>query len=181
MTEHSAVAVFDNLAQAQQALDTLNSKGIPKEQATIVAHELESKQELHGLVSGTDQNVQVGFGGAVTGAAIGLVLGLIVIGGAALTPYGKQFGIAILAGGIMGFVIAGVVFGALIGSMMGRGRKLQRIQPYDEKVRAGKSLVIAHGSHDQMTKAESILRAAGASEAKVHHHVLAPTDTTEAV
>jgi hypothetical protein len=181
MSEHSAVAVFDSVSRARAALEELSQRGIPRDRATVVANELESKQELHSLVTGTDQNVTGGAKGAVTGAVVGLVLGLVLMGMASVLPLGGQFTLPILAGGVMGLVLAGIIFGGLVGTMLGRGVKLARMEPYDEQVRAGKSLVIAHGSHDQMTQAQKILRAAGAINARVHHHVTAPLDTTEAV
>lgn len=181
MTDHSTVAVFSTMAQAKDGLEALVRRGFPREKVTLIAHELESKQEVHGLVSGTDQDSTGAMKGGAIGAGVGIVLGLIFVSVANFTSVGESVSGAIQAAAALGLALSGTVFGALIGGMSGRGVKQRRVESYDKKVRAGQMLVVAHGTHDQMLEAQKVLKSTGASETKMHDHVVAPADTTRTV
>jgi uncharacterized membrane protein len=168
MSEVSVVAVYGNIGQAEDAIRKLDKGDFPIKQVSIVTQNLESKKEVHGFVTVGD----VAASGAATGAWMGGLFGLLV--GAAFV-WVPGFGpllvagpfAAALLGGIEG-VLAGAAGGGLLGSLVGWGVSKEHILKYEETLKGGNYLVIAHGKPGEVAKAKEILEGTGASELTVH-------------
>lgn len=74
---------------------------------------------------------------------------------------------AALLGAIEGAAV-GAAGGGLLGALVGWGVSKEHILKYEEKLKGGKYLVIAHGSADEVAKARNILQGTGADELNVH-------------
>jgi len=168
MSEQSAIGVYDSISKAEEAIHTLDHGGFPIKQVSIVAQNLESENQVHGYVTVGD----VAKGGASTGAWLGGLFGLLV--GAAFV-WVPGFGPLLVAGplaaailgGIEG-VVAGSASGGLLGALVGWSVSKRHILKYEEHVKGGKYLVVAHGSAEEVAKAGDILEGTGADEIKVH-------------
>ncbi len=66
-------------------------------------------------------------------------------------------------GGVEG-AVAGAAGGGLLGALVGWGVSKDHILKYEEKLKSGKFLVIAHGSPEEVVRAHNILQGSGASE-----------------
>jgi hypothetical protein len=168
MNQQSVVGVYDVLAKAEDAIRTLDRTGFPVKQVSIVAKDLESEREVHGYVNACD----VAKGGAGTGAWLGGFFGLLF--GAAflwIPGFGPLFVAgplsAALLGGIEG-AVAGAAGGGLLGALFGWGVSRQHILKYEERVKGGKYLVIAHGSPDEVERARAALEDTQPEELNVH-------------
>jgi uncharacterized protein (DUF111 family) len=73
--------------------------------------------------------------------------------------------------GSMDGVIAGAAGGGLLGALVGWGVSKQHILKYEEHLKGGKYLLMAHGSAEEVTRAHSVLEGTGAAE--VTHHGVA--------
>jgi uncharacterized membrane protein len=74
---------------------------------------------------------------------------------------------AMFLGGIEG-ALAGAAGGGLMGALVGWGVSDKHILKYEEHVKGGKYLVIAHGTNDQVMMAREILNRTDAEELNVH-------------
>ena len=168
MSDSSVVGVYGIMAKAEDAVRMLDKGGFPIRQVSIVAQDLESEKEVHGYVTAGD----VAKSGAGTGAWVGGLFGLLV--GAAFI-WVPGFGpllvagplAAMLLGGIEG-ALAGAAGGGILGALVGWGVSKKHILKYEDQLKGGKYLVIAHGSADNVARARSILGSSGAAELNVH-------------
>jgi hypothetical protein len=72
-----------------------------------------------------------------------------------------------LLGGVEG-AVAGAALSGVFGWLAGLGISKQHILKYEESVKAGKYLVIAHGTPDDVKKARGILEGTKPAELNVH-------------
>jgi hypothetical protein len=168
MNTHCVIGVYADLSHAEDAVRTLGNGGFPIRQISVVAQDLQSEKQVHGYVTTGD----LAKGGAETGAWVGGLFG-ILIGAAFIWVPG--FGpllvagplAAMLLGGIEG-ALAGAAGGGLMGALVGWGVSDKHILKYEEHVKGGKYLVIAHGADDQVSAARDILQHTGAEEVNLH-------------
>jgi hypothetical protein len=168
MAEQSVVGVYEQMSKAENAVHTLNRAGFPIRQISIVGQDLQSESQVHGYVTAGD----VAKGSAKTGAWFGGLFGLL-IGAAFLWVPGVGPLIvagplsAMLLGGIEG-AVAGAAGAGLLGALVGWGVSKKHILKYEEHLRGGKYLVIAHGNADDVERARKILQGTGATELNLH-------------
>src|SRR5262245_54554541 len=168
MAEQSVVGVYKTMDEAEQAARALDSAKFPINQVTLVTKDISTEKKVHGYVTACDVSKQ----GAKTGAWLGGIFGLLV--GAAFM-WVPGVGPVIVAGSLSAALLGGVE-GAVAGSALGGilsglaawGISKQHILKYEEIGRAGKFLVVAHGSADNVKKAQSILAGTGPSELTAH-------------
>jgi uncharacterized membrane protein len=166
--KRSVVGIYHTMSAAEEAVHTLDRAGFPLKQVSIVAQNLESEKEIQGYITAGD----VAASGAGTGAWVGGLFGLLV--GAAFI-WVPGFGpllvagplAAVLLGGVEGAVV-GAASGGLLGALVGWGISKQHILKYEEKVKSGKYLVIAHGDAETVSKAHTILEGTNVEELVVH-------------
>jgi hypothetical protein len=72
-----------------------------------------------------------------------------------------------LLGGIEG-AVAGAAWGGVLGGLLGWAVSRQHLLKYEEHLRAGKYLVIVHGSVEEVEHAHHILHHSGAEELNLH-------------
>ena len=168
MSEQSTIGVYDTMSKAEDAVRQLNLGGYPIKQVSIVAQNLQSEREVHGFITAGD----VAKNGAATGAWVGGLFGLLV--GAAFV-WLPGFGPLVVAGPLSAALlggaegaVAGAVGGGALGALVGWGVSKQHILKYEEVLKGGKYLVIAHGSAADVGRARDILGNSGASELRVH-------------
>src|SRR5262249_3742984 len=130
--------------------------------------DLGTEKKIHGYVTSCD----VAKGAARTGAWVGGIFGLLV-GAAFLWVPGV--GPLIVAGSLssallggVGGAVAGAAVSGVFGWLAGLGISKQHILKYEESVKAGKYLLIAHGSPEDVKKARGILEGTRPTELDVH-------------
>jgi hypothetical protein len=167
-TQNSVVGIYHTMEAAEQAIHTLDRAGFPLKQVSIVAQNLETEKEIHGYITAGD----VAMSSAGTGAWVGGLFGLLI--GAAFI-WVPGFGPLMVAGPLAAMLLGGMegaVFGAagggLLGVLVGWGVSKQHILKYEEKVKSGKYLLIAHGDAEQVSKARDILESTDTEELTVH-------------
>jgi hypothetical protein len=168
MADQSVVGVYDAMSDAENAVHTLNQAGFPIRQVSIVGQNLQSESQIHGYVTAGD----VAKGSAKTGAWLGGLFGLLIGAAFLWVPgIGPLFVAgpfsAMLLGGIEG-AAAGAAGAGLLGALVGWGVSKKHILKYEQHLRGGKYLVIAHGSAEQVEKARTILQNTGPTELNLH-------------
>ena len=167
-TESSVVAVYPNVDQAEEAVRALGVGGFPIQHVTILSQNLGTEKKVHGFVTACD----VAKSSARTGAWVGGIFGLLV-GAAFLWVPGIGPVIAAgslstaLLGGVEGAVAGAAVTGVL-GWLVSLGISKDHILKYEESIKAGKNVVIAHGTPEDAAKAKKILEGPKPLEMNVH-------------
>ncbi len=77
---------------------------------------------------------------------------------------------AVLLGGVEG-AVAGAAFGGLLGGLAGWGVSKKHILKYEEQLKAGNYLVVAHGDGEEIDDARSIMDATETTDLDVHDKV----------
>lgn len=166
--QDSVVGIYQSLKEAEAAVKKLDDGKFPIEQITLVAKDIHDEKKVHGYVTACD----VSKSGAKTGAWVGGLFGLLV--GAAFV-WIPGVGPAVIAGSLSA-LLAGGVEGALAGAAMGGilsglaawSISDQHILKYEESVRAGSYLVVAHGSPGEVAAAQEILQQTAHTELNLH-------------
>lgn len=165
MNEECVVAVFDDLEHAQDAVHILDRGEFPIERVSLITRGLKEQPEIvHDIEMGDDSARDAAFGAGL-GAMVGLLSGIAVM---AVSGVGALF-----FAGPMSMGLTGGAVGGLYGGMVGWGVHEARIQHYEELLRKGKVLVIAHGDALELAHADRILK----ETAPVELHVYAKTSS----
>jgi hypothetical protein len=166
--ESSAVGIYNNMDDAEEAVKKLGEGGFPIQHVSIIATNLGSEKKIHGFVTSCD----VAKSAARTGAWVGGIFGLLVgaaflwVPGVGPLIVAGSLGSALL-GGVEG-AVAGAAVTGVFGWLASIGISKEHILKYEESVKAGKYLVIAHGSPDDANKARAILEGTRPAQLNVH-------------
>ena len=154
----TAVGVYSTHGDAVHAIKVLKDNGYPAEKLSILgkvneaANELETKDEKLMKVAGTEVGI-----GAIAGTTAGILTG---IGLFAIPGLGFLFGAGALAGAIAGFDI-GLIGGGVVSALTIPGMKTDAAKKYEKELDAGRFLVIAQGTEEEIKRAEEILKGHG--------------------
>ncbi|MDQ4103660.1 MAG: glycine zipper family protein [Actinomycetota bacterium] len=99
------IAVFDNYADAERAVDRLSDQRFPVERVAIIGHDLQVVEQVTGRLNYGGAALKGAVSGALPGALIGWIFGLFNL----INP--------LVAGIVLAFY--GLIFGALIGAVLG--------------------------------------------------------------
>jgi hypothetical protein len=166
--ESSVIGIYKHIDEAEEAVRKLGASGFPIDRVSIIAKDLGTEKKVHGFVTSCD----VGKSAAKTGAWVGGIFGLLV-GAAFLWVPGVGPLIvagsltAALAGGLEG-AVAGAAVTGFLGWLTALGISKEHILKYQESVKAGKYLVIAHGTADQVASAKKTLEGTQPAELNLH-------------
>jgi hypothetical protein len=166
--EQAAVGVYGHIDEAEEAVKTLGEGGFPIDHVSIIAKDLGTEKKVHGFVTSCD----VARASARTGAWVGGIFGLLV--GAAFV-WVPGVGPLVVAGSLTSALIgglegaaAGAALTGVLGWLSALGISKEHILKYEESVKAGKYLVIAHGPADEVAKARQILEGTDPAALTVH-------------
>lgn len=168
MSDESVISVYGSLSQAEEAVHSLARNGFPIKQISIVAQNLESEKVVHGYISAGD----LAKSGAGTGAWVGGLFGLLIGAAFVWVPgFGPLLIAGPLAAALLGGVegaVAGSAGGGLLGALIGWGVSREHVIKYEDRLKGGKYLLVAHGSPEEVAKAHKILERTEADEVNVH-------------
>jgi cytochrome c biogenesis protein CcdA len=154
----TAVGVFHERRQAENAVDELSRAGFRHDQIGVAARS--DQPDYDGVA--TDTGTRAGEGaaaGAITGGAFGTLAGLAVAAGMipAIGP--------VLAGGILAGLVAsaavGAAAGGIVGALIGMGIPEEEAGYYGSEFEAGRTIVTVRAD-GRYGEAVAILRRCGA-------------------
>jgi hypothetical protein len=153
----SAVAVYTHIDQAEEAVSKLGEGGFPLTQVSILSSDIKSEKKIHGFVTSCDVAKAAAGTGAWVGGIFGLLTGaaFIFVPGVGPVIAAGTFATAML-GGVEGAVVGAAVAGTF-GWLSALGIDKAHILKYEESIKTGKFIVIAHGTAEQADKAKHIL------------------------
>ena len=171
--ESSVVGIYAHIDQAEEAVQKLGQGGFPIQHVSIIAKDLGTEKKIHGFITPCDVAKSSARTGAWVGGIFGLLLGAAVVWIPGLGPLVVAGSLtSALLGGLEG-AVAGAAFSGVLGWLSSLGISKQHILKYEESVKEGKSLVVAHGSVDEVKKAEAILATTSPAALNLHGQAVA--------
>jgi hypothetical protein len=161
----SVVAVYDTLDRATKAVESLVKAGFPSNRVSVIGQSLQSEIQLNGFVSTGD----VAKTGAAAGAWVGGLFGLLAGVAALFIPgVGPVLAIGPIASTVVG-AAEGAVGAGVLSAIIGYFVAKKHIPKYTQYLTAGKSLVVVHGTPDDVRRAQEIMQQTGGTDVSQHN------------
>ncbi len=165
---NSVVAIFDHHPQAEAAVKTLQKSGFEMKNLSIVGKGYHTDEKAVGYYNAGDRMLYWGSQGALWGGFWSLLFGsgLFMIPG---------IGPLLVAGPLVVWIVAALESAAVVGGFSALGAALasigipeNSIVQYETSVKAGKFLMVVHGTPEEVARAKTILSTSGASKTHLH-------------
>jgi hypothetical protein len=168
-----AVAVYPDHSEADAAVKALQHGGFDMRKLSIVGADYHSEEDVVGYYNTGDRMRTWGKNGAFWGAIWGIFFGaaFFIVPGVGPILVGGPL-VAAIVGALEGAVVVGAV-GVLGAGLAGIGIPKDSVVQYETAVKAGKFLVIAHGTHGEADRAKDILSQAGLPIPALHSALVA--------
>jgi uncharacterized membrane protein len=162
----TVVALFENHTDADRAVSELNTRGFTRNEISIAARDSAIRDRMTASDTGERAVAESAGAGAIGGATLGGLTGLLVgIGALAIPGIGPVVAAGTLAT-VLGSTAVGAGVGAaaggLIGALVGMGIPEEDATFYAEGVKRGGVLVTVQTSDDRASEALSIMRRSNA-------------------
>jgi hypothetical protein len=164
----TAVAVYPDHTEAETAIKALQHGGFDMRKLSIIGADYHSEEDVVGYYNTGDRMRQWGRNGAFWGGIWGLLFGsafFFIPGIGPIIVAGPI--VAAIVGALEGAVAVGAL-GVIGASLTGIGVPRDSVLEYQTQIKAGKFLVIAHGSHAEAEHARDILTNAGLEAPALH-------------
>ena len=160
----SAVAVYESHGAAEAAVRALAKSGFNMRTLSIVGKDYSTEEGVVGYYNAGDRMKAWGRSGAFWGGLWGMLFGsaLFVVPG---------IGPLFAAGPLVAWIVGALEGATVVGGMSALGAALYSIGipkdsvlAYETQIKAGKFVVIAHGTHDDVEKSRTALLGAAHHE-----------------
>jgi hypothetical protein len=162
--QNSVVAIYSQHTAAENAIKELKDGGFDIKKLAIVGHDYQTESDVVGFYNTGDRMKYWGKWGAFWGGLWGLLVGaafLIVPG----------IGPVVAAGSVVDWIVAALEGAIVVGGLSALGAGLYSIGipknsvvKYETSVKAGKFVLVAHGTAAEVAKARDTLKASGAEQ-----------------
>ncbi len=166
--ENSVVAVYPQHVDAEKAIGLLKKSDFNIKKLAIVGKGYHTEDQVVGYYTTGDRMKHWGKMGAFWGGIWGLLVGsaLFIIPGV---------GPVMVAGTAVAWIVGALESAAVVGGLSALGAGLvsigipkDRALKYESSIKAGKYVLIAHGTAEEAEQARRILANTGAEEINVH-------------
>jgi len=153
----TVTGLFDDYADAREAVSDLETAGVPSDNISIVANNTGDRYSSDGSNAAEGAGAGAGLG-AAGGGVVGLLTGLGLMAIPGVGPVVAAGWLASTAAGAAAGAIAGGAAGGLIGALTDSGVDEEDAHVYAEGVRRGGTLVTARVEDSVAPRAEAILK-----------------------
>jgi len=154
---NSVVAIFDTHEQAEQAIKELQEAGVDMKSLSIAGRDTHTDEHVVGYYTAGDRMKYWGSVGAFWGGFWGLLFGSAAFAIPGIGPI-------LVAGPLVGWIIAGLEGAAVVGGVSAVGAGLvsigipkDSVLKYDVALKTDKYLLIVHGTAEAVDKAKEII------------------------
>jgi uncharacterized membrane protein len=164
----AAVAVYATHTEAELAIKSLQKSGFDLKRLSIVGKDFHTEEHAVGYYNTGDRVRFWGKTGAFWGGLAGIlfssafllipVVGHIIVLGPLVSS---------IIGGLEGATVVGAT-SALFGALVGMGIPKDSVIQYENEVKAGRFLVVAQGTQDEVKRAKEVLASAKPTSVAVH-------------
>ena len=166
--DHSIVATYESHTRAEAALKALHRAGLDMNKLSVLGKDYTTEEHATGFYNAGDRMKFWGTRGAFWGSLWGMLFGTGLFFIPAIGPIVAMGPIAgWIAGALEGAVVGGGV-GVLAAALSSIGIPQDSIVMYESELMAGKFLVVARGSVDEIERARGILKTTSASQLAAH-------------
>lgn len=152
----TVVGMFDGRASAEAAIRRLIDQGIGRESISIAMKDTREATSITETTGTHDLSAEGATAGAVSGAGVGALVGIALVGSTVLLPGVGTF----LIGGPIAAALTGAGIGAasggLIGGLIGAGIPENEAEHYATGIEKGGIFVSAHVPDGQVAEARRI-------------------------
>lgn len=164
----AVVAIYNTHEEAEEAVRELQRSGYDMKKLSIVGKDYQKEEEVVGYYTTGDRMKTWGKMGAFWGGLWALMFGSAFF----LIP---GIGPLLVAGPLVGWIVGALEGAVVVGGLSALGAGLYSIGipkdsiiEYETQIKAGKYVVITHGSPDEIGKTESTLSATNHHGIKKH-------------
>lgn len=164
----SVVAIFGQHTQAENAIKELKSSGFNIKKLSIIGRHFHTEEDVAGFYNTGDRMKYWGKLGAFWGGLWGLLFGAAFL-------FVPGVGPVVVAGSIVAWIVSALEGAIVVGGLSALGAGLfsfgipkDSVIKYETSIKAGKFLLIAHGTAEEVEKARSVLQNSGAEQINVH-------------
>ncbi len=155
----AVVALYGTHKEAEDAIRDLQKSGFDMKHLSIVGKDYYTEEEVVGYYTTGDRMKAWGKTGAFWGGVWGLLFGSAVF----MIP---GIGPLLAAGPVVGWIVGALEGAAVVGGLSALGAGLfsigipkDSVIEYETQIKAGKFVVIAHGSLDEVSKTQEAFAA----------------------
>ena len=166
--KNAAVAVYDRHDQAEAAIKELQRAGFDMKKLSIVGKDYNTDEHVVGYYNTGDRMKHWGKLGAFWGGLWGLLFGSAFF-------FIPGIGPLVVAGPLVSWIVGAVEGAVVVGGLSALGAGLYSIGipkdsiiSYEAAIKSDKFLVVAHGTPDEVKRAEQILSNTSSSEMQLH-------------
>ena len=162
--ESSVVAVFSQHSGAENAIKELKGGGFDIKKLAVVGRDYQTESDVVGFYNTGDRMKYWGKWGAFWGGLWGLLFGaaFLIIPG---------IGPVVAAGSVVSYIIAALEGAVVVGGVSALGAGLfsigipkNSVVKYETSIKAGKFVLVAHGTAVEVAKARDMLKTSGAEQ-----------------
>ena len=162
--QNSVVAVFSQHSSAENAIKELKGGGSDIKKLAVVGRDHQTEEDVVGFYNTGDRMKYWGKWGAFWGGLWGMLFGaaFLIIPGV---------GPVVAAGSIVTWIVAALEGAAVVGGLSALGAGLyslgipkNSIVQYETSIKAGKFVLVAHGTAEEVAKARDMLKTSGADQ-----------------
>jgi hypothetical protein len=168
LDKNSVVAIFDHHTQAEAAVKSLQKAGFEMKNLSIVGKGYHTEESVVGYYNAGDRMLHWGSQGALWGGFWSLLFGSAFF----MLP---GFGPLLVAGPMVVWIVGALESAVVIGGISALGAALasigipeNSILQYETSIKAGRFMMLVHGTPDEVTRAKAILHTSGASKIQLH-------------
>jgi uncharacterized membrane protein len=164
----SIVAVYPTHTEAEAAITELQRSGFDMRQLSVVGKDYHTEEHVVGYYNTGDRMKAWGKLGAFWGGLWGLLIGAAFF-------FVPGIGPVVVAGPLVAWIVGALEGAAVVGGLSAVGAALYGIGiprnsviKYDSALKAGKFLLVAHGTSEQVAHAKEIIATTHPLESAVH-------------
>ncbi len=165
---NTAVAVFESHEAADEAIRDLQKRGFDMERLSVVGQDFHTEEHVVGYYNTGDRMKCWGQRGAFWGALWGTLFGSAFFVLPGLGP-------VLMAGPLVAAIVSAIEGAAVMGGISALGAALasvgipeNSIVEYEAELKAGKFLLIVHGTDEEVARAKQHLDAAASTVTTLH-------------
>ncbi len=168
LEKNAIVAIYETHLEAEDAIRELQKAGFDMQQLSIVGKDYQTEEEVVGYYTTGDRMKAWGKSGAFWGGLWGLLFGSAFFMIPGLGPL-------LVAGPLVGWIIGALEGAVVVGGLSALGAGLYSIGipadsviEYETQIKAGKFVVIAHSSPDEISMIRATLNMTSHQDIKEH-------------
>lgn len=166
--KNTTVAIYNSHTDAEAAIKEIQRAGFDMKKLSIVGRDYHTEEHVVGYYTTGERMKAWGKMGAFWGGLWGLLLGAAFFAIPGIGP-------VLVAGPLVGWIVGALEGAAFVGGLSALGAGLysigipkNNILEYETEIKAGKFLVVAHGTTDEVSRAKEILKTTGAATLVAH-------------